>query len=323
MLRNREPIVDRLTENDPSLVKLDLTSGLRDEDFAQLQQAMSANNTVEKVVVDFQWLAESFSRSESLMLLQTVGDSMPSVEKLMIFDHGREGFAMEALASAMSVNLKALDIVRLEFLSMEDMKNFAEVIREHKSLERFSSHRLTLANGVTLDPLFEVLHALPHLKAVCLSFDWDLREPYVKSADSFSTLCKSASLQELKLWSRQLDDSCCVAIARALRVNTTLKTIDLQCQVIGNEGLEEISTMMEMNYTIENVKTGTGRRASLANKIDMYSRLNRVGRFLLVKEQASKAEWIEKLIEGIEDFDAVFYFIRSNPLLLSMDQQTR
>lgn len=176
---------------------------------------------------------------------------------------------------------------------------------------------------MTLDPLFEVLHALPNLKAVCLSFDWDLREPYVKSADSFSTLCKSASLQELKLWSRQLDDSCCVAIARALRVNTTLKTLDLQCQVIGNEGLQEISTMMEMNYTIENVKTGTGRRASLANKIDMYSRLNRVGRFLLVKEQASKAEWIEKLIEGIEDFDAVFYFIRSNPLLLSMEQQTR
>lgn len=129
--------MDRLTENDPSLVKLDLTSGLRDEDFAQLQQAMSANNTVEKVVVDFQWLAESFSRSESLMLLQTVGDSMPSVEKLMIFDHGREGIAMEALASAMSVNLKALDIVRLEFLSMEDVKNFAEVIREHESLERF------------------------------------------------------------------------------------------------------------------------------------------------------------------------------------------
>ena len=312
--------MDRLRENDPSLLKLDLTSGLRDEDFAQLQQAMSANNTVEKVVIDFQWLAEAFSRRESLMLLQIVGASMTSVEKLMIFDSGRERISMEALASAMSVNLKALDIVRFECLSMEDVNIFSEVIREHESLERFSSHRLTLAKGVTLDPLFEVLHALPHLKAVCLSFDWDLREPYVTKADSFSTLCKSDSLQELKLWSRQLDDSCCVAIARALRVNTTLKTLDLQCQVIGNDGLEEITTMMETNYTIENVKTGTGRRASLTDKIDMYSRLNRVGRFLLVKEQASKAEWIEKLIEGIDDFDAVFYFIRSNPLLLSMEQ---
>ena len=111
--------------------------------------------------------------------------------------------------------------------------------------------------------------------------------------------------------------------AKALRLNTTLKTLDLQCQVIGSDGLEEITNMMEQNYTIENVKTAktAGRRASLANRIEMYTRLNRAGRrVLLVNDQASKADWVEKLIEGKEDFDAVFYFIRSNPSLFFMEQ---
>ena len=108
------------------------------------------------------------------------------------------------------------------------------------------------------------------------------------------------------------------AIAKALCVNTTLKTLDLQCQVIGNEGLEEITAMMEQNYTIENVKT-TKRRMSLANKIEMYARLNKVGRCLLLNANASKAEWVDKLIEAKEDHDAVFYFIRSNPLLMELE----
>ena len=322
MLSNREPIVDRLTENDPNLVKLDLSSFLQDEDFHELQQAMRANKTVEKVVVDFQWLEESYSKPASFELLQTVG-VMQKLDKLMIFDHGREGIAMEAMASAMSRNLKALDVVRLEFSTMKDVECFAEAIREHESLERFSSHRLTLAEGVTLDPLFKALQTLPNLRAVCLSFDWDLRASYVNEAGALVSLCQSKSLQELKLWSRQLDDNCCVAIAKALRLNTTLKTLDLQCQVIGSDGLEEITNMMEQNYTIENVKTAktAGRRASLANRIEMYTRLNRAGRrVLLVNDQASKADWVEKLIEGKEDFDAVFYFIRSNPSLFFMEQ---
>lgn len=310
----------RLAENDPSLVKLDLSSSLQIADFREFQQAMQANHTVQKVVVDFQWLEESLSTEEYLQLLQSVG-GMKGMEKLMIFDHGRDPIRMEALASAMrpAKNLKALDVVRLEFSSMQDVQVFADVMTEHESLERFSSHRLTLAEGVTLDSLFTTLQALPNLRAVCLSFDWDLRTSYVKEASALVTLCQSESLQELKLWSRQLDDSCCVAIAKALKVNKILKTLDLQCQVIGNEGIEEITSMMEQNYTIENVRT-TGRRMSLSAKIDLYVRLNRAGRILLVKEQASKSEWVDVLIEGREDIDAIFYFLRSNPIILSMEE---
>lgn len=321
MLTNRESILDRLAENDPSLVKLDLNSGLRDVDLAQLQESMTTNTMVEKVVADFQWLEETFTKPESLQLLQTLGNNMKSLEKLMIFDHGREGISMEAMASALPPNVRALDVVRLEFSSVDDVDKFAEAIMGHPSLERFSSHRLTLAEGVTLDPLFEALRTLPNLRAVCLSFDWDLRASYVKAPGALVSLCQSTSLQELKLWSRQLDDNCCVAIAKALRANTTLKTLDLQCQVIGNEGLEEITSMMEQNYTIESMKT-TKRRASLAGKIELYTRLNRAGRILLVKEQATKEEWVETLIESTEingsgDIDAIFYFLRSNPLLMS------
>ena len=281
---------------------------------------MRENHTVQKVVVDFQWLVEYLPEEEYLQLLQTVG-GMKGLEKLMIFDHGRQPISMEALASAMrpASNLKALDVVRLEFSSMHDVQVFADVMREHEALERFSSHRLTLAEGVTLDPLFTALQTLPNLRAVCLSFDWDLRASYVKEAAALVTLCQSQSLQELKLWSRQLEDSCCVAIAQALRANTTLKTLDLQCQIIGNEGLEEITRMMEQNYTIESVRT-TGRRLSLSNKIDMYVRLNRTGRMVLVKHQASKRDWVNVLIEGRDDIDAIFYFIRSNPAILFLDE---
>jgi len=317
MLTNRENIVDRLRENDPGLIKLDLSSALRDVEYADLQAAMAANHTVEKVVADFQWLEETFSVAESSQLLATVG-RMTSLDKVMIFDHGRSGIPMKALASALSPNIKSFDVVRLEFSSMEDVNVFAAAIGEHKSLERFSSHRLTLSEGVTLDPLFDKFGMLKTVIAVCLSFDWDLRAAYVQEPRALVNLCLSESLQELKLWSRQLDDSCCVAIAKALCVNTTLKTLDLQCQVIGNEGLEEITAMMEQNYTIENVKT-TKRRMSLANKIEMYARLNKVGRCLLLNANASKAEWVDKLIEAKEDHDAVFYFIRSNPLLMELE----
>ena len=314
---NRAAIVERLRENDASLSKLDLSSSLRIDDFAEFQTAMQANNTVEKVVVDFQWLEETLSKEEYIQLLQTVG-AMEGLEKLMIFDHGREPISMEALTSAMrpARNLKALDVVRLEFSCIHDVELFSRAMREHEFLERFSSHRLTLAAGVTLDPLFEALQTLPNLRAVCLSFDWDLRTSYVENPSSLVTLCQSQSLQELKLWSRQLEDNCCVAIAQALRSNKTLKTLDLQCQVIGNEGIEEITKMMETNYYIENVRT-TGRRLSLSQKIDLYVRLNRAGRVLLINEQASKHEWVETLIGGKDDLDAIFYFIRSNPTLLS------
>lgn len=318
-MNNRVATVERLRNNDSGLVKLDLSSSLRIDNFAEFQAAMQANTSVQKVVVDFQWLEESLSGEEYLQLLQTVG-SMEGLEKLMIFDHGREPISMEALSSAMrpANNLRCLDVVRLEFSSSQDVEIFSEVMAENHSLERFSSHRLTLAPGVTLDPLFETLQQLPNLRAVCLSFDWDLRSSYVKDAASLVTLCQSDSLQELKLWSRQLDDSCCVAIAQALRVNNTLKTLDLQCQVIGNEGLEEIAKMMESNYTIESVRT-TGRRLSLSQQIELYVRLNRAGRILLIKEDASKQEWVDTLIESKDDIDAVFYFIRSNPTLLNRD----
>ena len=76
--------------------------------------------------------------------------------------------------------------------------------------------------------------------------------------------------------------------------------------------------MMEQNYTIESVRT-TGRRLSLSQKIDMYVRLNRAGRILLVKHQASKSDWVNVLIEGRDDIDAIFYFIRSNPAILSLE----
>jgi len=313
---SRASVVERLLENDPGLIKLDLSSSLRIADFAEFQRAMLANTTVQKVVVDFQWLEEFLSKEDYLQLLSTVGQ-MKGLEKLMIFDHGRQPISMEALVSAMrpAVNLKALDVVRLEFSSMHDVIVFAEVMTQKAVLERFSSHRLTLAKGVTLDPLFRALKTLPNLRAVCLSFDWDLRESYVSEADALVTLCQSESLQELKLWSRQLDDSCCVAIARALSVNKTLKTLDLQCQIIGNEGLEEITKMMESNYTIESVRT-TGRRMSLTSKIDMYVKLNRAGRIILVKEHATKSDWVDVLINNHDDMDAIFYFIRSNPLIL-------
>lgn len=314
-------IAERLAENDPTLVKLDLSSSLQIENFREFRSAMLQNHTVQKVVIDFQWLEEHLPREEYLQLLQTVG-SMSRLEKLMIFDHGRKHISMAALVSAMTPasNLKSLDVVRLEFCSMDDVKIFAQAMGEHDTLERFSSHRLTLKEGVTLDPLFTALRALPNLKAVCLSFDWDLRTSYVKDASALVALCQSESLQELKLWSRQLDDSCCVAIARALRVNTTLKALDLQCQIIGNEGLEEITSMMEHNYTIESVRT-TGRRMSLSEKIDLYVRLNRAGRIVLVKEQASKMDWVNVLIAGRNDIDAIFYFLRSNPSILSMEDE--
>jgi hypothetical protein len=319
MMANRSAVAERLAENDPTLVKLDLSSSLRIANVTEFQRAMRENHTVQKVVVDFQWLTEYLPRDEYLQLLQTVG-WMPGLEKLMIFDHGRDKIPMEALASAMrpAENLKALDVVRLEFSTMHDVHVFAEVMREHEALERFSSHRLTLAEGVTLDPLFTTLQQLPNLRAVCLSFDWDLRASYVQDAAALVTLCQSQSLQELKLWSRQLDDCCCVAIAQALRENRTLKTLDLQCQIIGNEGLEEITRMMENNYTIESVRT-TGRRMSLSQKIDMYVRLNRAGRILLVNDHASKLDWVNAICEARDDIDAIFYFIRSNPTLLDME----
>ncbi|CAB9517505.1 expressed unknown protein [Seminavis robusta] len=319
MMSNRSAVADRLLENDPTLVKLDLSSSLRITDYEAFRQAMLSNHTVQKVVVDFQWLEEYLPQTEYLLLLATVG-RMQGLEKLMIFDHGRNSIPMAALASAMrpASHLKALDVVRLEFSSKQDVTLFAQVMAEHESLERFSSHRLTLASGVTLDELFRTLRALPNLRAVCLSFDWDLRTSYVQDAQSLVTLCQSQSLQELKLWSRQLDDSCCIAIAQALRVNTTLKTLDLQCQIIGNQGIEEITAMMEQNYTIESVRT-TGRRMSLSNKIDMYVRLNRAGRVILVNADATKKDWVKVLIEGREDIDAIFYFIRSNPTILDME----
>jgi hypothetical protein len=58
---------------------------------------------------------------------------------------------------------------------------------------------------------------------------------------------------------------------------------------------------------------------SLSQKIDLYVRLNRAGRILLIKEQASKQEWVNMLIQGSDDLDAIFYFIRANPALLSSD----
>jgi len=111
-----------------------------------------------------------------------------------------------------------------------------------------------------------------------------------------------------------LNDNCCVAIAKALRTNTSLKTLDLQCQVIGNEGLEELTSMMEANYTIESVRT-TGRRLSLSEKIYMYLRLNRAGRVLLAKEDATHSDWAELLVQAREDLDCLFYFVRANPTL--------
>ena len=129
------------------------------------------------------------------------------------------------------------------------MKRFSEAIKTEDELITFLILR---DRHITADELSLILDALNvnkniHLLVLCTN-DLDYTGRECKILSDFIRI--NRSIKKIDLSSTRIQDSGLKSICEALKVNTTLKIVGLGDNFIGDEGCSYISDMLEHNKTL-------------------------------------------------------------------------
>lgn len=108
-------------------------------------------------------------------------------------------------------------------------------------------------------------------------------------------------------------------IVRALTENRRLKSLTVSPGGLDSAHRAFASLVTEKNLTLEHLSyysTYDGADEKVNEEIEYYLKLNRLGRKdVLGNPDATRAQWVEKLIALNGDVGALFYFLSMNPAL--------
>ncbi|CAB9500681.1 NLR family, CARD domain containing 3 [Seminavis robusta] len=104
-----------------------------------------------------------------------------------------------------------------------------------------------------------------------------------------------------------------IPITEVLQVNSSLKRLDLFFNGCISPRIREAFTqMLRCNYRLLDLN-GSVWRGQSNSEIDFYLRLNRAGRGDLLTEHATRAHWVDTMIEQRDDLSIVFSLLLMNP----------
>lgn len=115
-----------------------------------------------------------------------------------------------------------------------------------------------------------------------------------------------------------------IPVAKALKVNNTLKKLDLfvvrkspNMLKESEEAKKEYGVSMEVNTTLIHMVLNTHNSIETTPKIELYLRLNRAGRAkLLSNDDLTHREWLCFVLSFKDDLSMMYYMLSTKPMFL-------
>jgi hypothetical protein len=256
------------------------------------------------------------------------------------------GEALSTFLRRATKNLQMLVVWSFVFLNNdESVQLVADAVRDHLSLQTVALMHLLLGNHqqqndndndndnapttvlTTIDPLLHSLATVTNLTTLHLVSGIHVVSQHnsqILSANSLASFLRKGGklLHTLVLRNWVLIDEHCRVLAEALlstteedpRFTTALRIIDLRFNLFTATGYQVLTDMMKDNTSIECLEIDITNVSKLQRQeIDFYLALNRAGRGVFFKDQATKEERVDCLIRANEDLDMLYYLLSRNP----------
>jgi len=154
--------------------------------------------------------------------------------------------------------------------------SLAEMIEVNEGIGILSLACKGLCNDDCCNALWKAFGSSPFLEEITLENTDTYRDHDTGTGESIGRMmADNSSIVTLRLYNMGINDDACYSMANALRVNTTLRTLDMRKgnRCITNEGFEALAHMLERNYTLHELQTNA--RGSIRHQIEVCLKLNK------------------------------------------------
>jgi hypothetical protein len=238
-------------------------------------------------------------------------------------NHARGRWVSAILLSALGMNttLKSLSVSIIDTFGDTLCAAISSGLAKNSSLEELSLYEIIPSDdggAVFARNALSFLRTNSTLKSLTVSF---VRAPneYVSAflLEAVKML-ENTFLESLKISSfgRGIAVEEFLALISALQLNTTLKTLDLQCYWFENHSVtvDEVSQLVSIlrkNYGLEHIVPKIP--GADAGTVKAILRLNKAGRRYLIKDGSSVSKGVDVLSAVNDEIDCVFFHLLENP----------
>ena len=283
-------------------------------------EVILSNKTVETVTIDLSLSETTIWKKDQLRMMFDAIGSLPRLRKLIIRQNNlgqpRRLYSIEAIIGAIRICYPTLDSFELwgneiAFGADHLLQKLAWTLQSCRALTSMRVMGFDL-NSVHVS-MFVPLMTMSSLKEFGLG---NSSSGFLPIAEELA--CNS-NLEKLTLsFTDHIADTCCVALATALRYNTTLQALSLlnasplyNISGISSDSQEVfLRVIAECNMTLRDFKT----RGQVGEELLLYLKLNQAGRRQLFGHYGVTRElWVDKVTSSKADLDCTFYFLTMNP----------
>ena len=150
--------------------------------------------------------------------------------------------------------------------------------------------------------------------------------PGQQEAKALASLLRQNALVRLSLINlpSTLDDHF-ARVAHALETNTSLEELNLVysegSKFLGDSNQDSlVSSVRDKNFTLKEIEflhlpesERTDKALDTICKLEYYVKLNKLGRGVLFQEGSTQDQWVDFLVLGRHDLDAIFYALSLRP----------
>jgi hypothetical protein len=249
---------DRLYQNDPDLVRLDITaSTLADftaQELVDFVQLLLTNTTVTHVHLSGQHLDDHIVVSGQIDLLLSNIGKLQNLQELFVFCGNCPSLTTSKLAHCVAHAHKLCVLMTWGFC-FDGEPDLAAALRHHPSLERVT---LTLPRTrqhawACMDVYAMAVCAMPRLKCLSVQCENAHQKEAVFSSEAVALILTSPVLQSLYLEKCGLVDDHSDAIAEELVNNKSLTLLDLKHNLFSDDALFAFGQALKSNATLQSL----------------------------------------------------------------------
>ena len=290
---------------------------------SQWIEALNTSTNVEGVTVEFSSSDDTlWDRRRVAMLLQAIG-ALPSL-KVLICQQKLQGGArhLESLLAMAGAVETAKHLTHFEVWNLRttdgDLEHVRRLVYSLQSHGNLKSLKITLDSqdrqcGVAILP---VLQSRTITKLGLSRLKPDAMLPLIEAVHA-NTILETLNLYFYLGQTNQVNDNVLVALADALKINHTIRSLSLGGlpygggSWIGEKGIKTLVSMMESNFSLLNLRISGQANAN----IDFYAKLNRAGRGRLFEQEVTPSKVLGVLSALQGDVGCIFFVLLLNPSL--------
>jgi hypothetical protein len=248
-------LIDRLGENDPALVRLDITaSALIDltrnekEDFIA---ALQSNRSVRHIHLSGDGLEGVLDAEQTDLLIDALG-YVVNLEELFVFKGNNPEVSGSRLAKAVECATKLKVFMIWGFGTIEREHELAGAVRKHPNLERVTVTLPARMAYACLDVFVMAFAGMKKLKCLCLRCQKPQKEAII-SQEAIPLLFRSRTLESIYAENCGLSDEHSDAIADELVNNVQLTLLDLKHNLFSDDALYSFAACLRKNRTLRSL----------------------------------------------------------------------